>query len=307
MKNKKMLAVRLVKKQKIAILITSLFVIGSFLLPKLILATEITSENLIKLTNQGRVKQGLKPLQTNKILGDAAINKANDLLEGQYFSHTSPEGKNFIEWIKEAKYDYLYAGENLAMDFITSEGVTNAWMQSKNHKANIVSPYYTEIAIVIKSGILNKRFTTIIVQLFGTPKQISKNMAILNDNNKLLKQTINSKEKILVFPSILNYKNFDIIYLDNKNYITETEQTFIASNAPYKSNFKIANNKLNPKVAGENTQFFHKQNSAKNSLPIFYSLISFILFLLSSILLFFNQYYMRLQEENYNKNLCHTN
>lgn len=307
MKNKKKLAVRLVKKQKIAILIVSLCITGSFLLPKLILATEITAKNLVKLTNQERIKQGLEPLQINKILETAATNKANDLLEGQYFSHTSPEGKNFIEWIKEAEYGYLYAGENLAMDFITSEGVTSAWMQSKNHKANIVSPYYTEIAIVIKSGILNERFTTIVVQLFGTPKQISEKNVILNNNNELQKQIADDKEKILVFPSILNYKNFDIIYLDNKNLITKTEQIFIVSNIPYKTNFKIANNKLNPKVAGENTQFFHQQNSTQNRLPIFYSLISLILFLLSLILLFFNQYYIRLQEENYNKNLCHTN
>ena len=307
MKNRKMLAIRLVKKQKIAILIVSLCVTGSFLLPKLTFATEITAENLVKLTNQERVKQGLEPLQINKILEEAAINKANDLLKGQYFSHTSPEGKNFIEWIKETKYDYLYAGENLAMDFITSEGVTKAWMQSKDHKANILSPYYTEIAIVIKSGVLNKRFTTIIVQLFGTPKPISEKSVVLNNSSELQKQITDDKDKILVFPSILNYKNFDIIYLDNKNVITETDRIFIASNVPYKENFKIVSNKLNPKVAGENTQFFYKQNSVENRLLIFYSLISLILFLLSLILLFFNQYYIHLEKENYNKNLCHTN
>ncbi|MEA2088453.1 MAG: CAP domain-containing protein [Patescibacteria group bacterium] len=307
MKNKKITAVSLVKKQKIAVLIASLCIIGSFLLPKLIFATEITSENLIKITNQERIRQKLKPLRVNKTLENAATNKANDLLKGQYFSHTSPEGKNFIEWIKEVKYDYLYAGENLAMDFITSEGVVKAWMQSKNHKANILSPYYTEIAIIVKSGILNKRFTTIAVQLFGTPKQISENNLAINNEFILSEQIINNKEKILVFPSILNYKNFDIIYLDSKNFVTETNKVSMASNAPYKKSFKIPNNKLNPKVAGENTQFFYKQNSVKNRLPIFYSLMSLILFFSGLVLLFLNQHYIYSEKENYNKNLCHMN
>lgn len=307
MKNKKMPAVRLAKKQNITILIISLCLAGSFLFPKIIFASKITAENIIKLTNKERIKQGLKPLKINKILEKVATNKANDLMKGQYFSHTSPNGKTFIKWFKDAQYNYLYAGENLAMDFVTSEGITKAWMQSKSHRANILSPYYTEIAVATKSGIWNGRLTTIIAQVFGMPKQISKNNpAILNNNPHLSKQ-INNKEKIIAFPSILNYKKFNIIHLNNKNSITESNKAFFANKAPYKENFQFINKKLNPRIAGENTQSFYRKNNTKNVIAIFYLLLPLFFCFLSLGLLRLDFNYIYYNKKNYNENLGHIN
>ncbi len=187
MKNKNLSPERAIKIYKLNIFTITLFifVIGGFLLPKNIFASEITAEKLVKLTNQERIKSGLKPLAINMVLENAARNKATDLLVDQYFSHSSLKGEKFVKWINEAGYKYLYAGENLAMDFHTAEGLINAWMKSKTHRENILSPNYTEIGIAVKSGLFKKKPTIMVAQIFGQPKIInnSKNLMVSNINN----------------------------------------------------------------------------------------------------------------------------
>jgi len=126
------------------------------------------SEVIIKLTNIYRQEAGLKPLLINPRLTQAAINKANDIITNQYFSHTSPEGKRFSDWIKEVNYSYFYSGENLAIDFTSAEDAFSAWLKSDKHRQNIERSEFQEIGVASISGKFNGRQTTVIVQLFGS-------------------------------------------------------------------------------------------------------------------------------------------
>lgn len=126
------------------------------------------SEAIIKLTNIYRQEAGLKPLLINPRLTQAAINKANDIITNQYFSHTSPEGKRFSDWIKEVNYSYFYSGENLAIDFTSAEDAFSAWLKSDKHRQNIERSEFQEIGVASISGKFNGRQTTVIVQLFGS-------------------------------------------------------------------------------------------------------------------------------------------
>lgn len=126
------------------------------------------SEAIIKLTNIYRQEAGLKPLLINPRLTQAAINKANDIITNQYFSHTSPEGKRFSDWIKEVNYSYFYSGENLAIDFTSAEDAFSAWLQSDKHRQNIERSEFQEIGVASISGKFNGQQTTVIVQLFGS-------------------------------------------------------------------------------------------------------------------------------------------
>ena len=44
------------------------------------------------------------------------------------------------------------AGENLAVNFSDSQDVTNAWMNSPEHRANILNGDFTQIGIATAQG-----------------------------------------------------------------------------------------------------------------------------------------------------------
>lgn len=134
-------------------------------------ATEINSSNIINLTNRERSRNNIQILTENSELASAADSKANDMLNNRYFEHFSPDGKTPWNFIKGNNYDYRFAGENLAMDFKTSEGIHNAWMKSGSHKKNILNSNYEEIGIGIVKGDFNGNETTMVVQMFGTKKE----------------------------------------------------------------------------------------------------------------------------------------
>jgi len=135
-----------------------------------IIRTSIIDSDLVILTNENRDDAGLETLTVNPLLQQAAQAKALDMAAKGYFSHTTPEGKRFTEWLSEAGYDYLYAGENLAVKFNQSKSVTDAWMRSPKHRANLLSPNFTEIGIGLAEGTYKGNKTTFVVQMFGSPK-----------------------------------------------------------------------------------------------------------------------------------------
>ena len=124
---------------------------------------------LAQLTNEERQEQNLAILTVNPILNKVAEMKALDMATKGYFAHTSPEGKTPWYWLEQVGYKYQYAGENLAINFSDSKDVTNAWMKSPTHKANIVKGNYTEIGTGIASGIYKGRETVFVAQVYANP------------------------------------------------------------------------------------------------------------------------------------------
>ena len=130
-------------------------------------ASNITIEDLLSFTNKQRQEHGLKPLKLNNLLTDAATQKASLMFNFDCWSH-SCNGQTPWYFFKNAGYDYLFAGENLARDFGDSQSVVKAWMDSPTHRDNILNNKYEEIGFAVIDGILNGEETTLVVQMFGT-------------------------------------------------------------------------------------------------------------------------------------------
>jgi hypothetical protein len=124
---------------------------------------------LTALTNEDRTNNNLLPLKENELLKKAAEAKAQDMATKGYFAHTSPEGITPWYWLTQAGYRYVYAGENLAVNFFESKDVERAWMNSPTHKANIVRSDFTEIGIGVANGKYQGRDTVFVAQFFGKP------------------------------------------------------------------------------------------------------------------------------------------
>ncbi|MEK7109692.1 MAG: CAP domain-containing protein, partial [Patescibacteria group bacterium] len=133
-------------------------------------ATDISIDKLYQLTNEQRQKNNLPSLVLNSALSLAAQKKAENMFTENYWSHYSPDGKTPWDFILGAGYKYEYAGENLAKNFLFSNGVVDAWMNSTaGHRENILKREYTEVGYAIVNGILNGEQTTLVVQEFGKP------------------------------------------------------------------------------------------------------------------------------------------
>ncbi len=129
----------------------------------------VVRSDVVAFTNEERAHAGVGTLQENTRLTAAAQAKAEDMARRGYFAHNGPEGKEPWQWILESGYDYSYAGENLAVRFVDSKEVVNAWMASPTHKRNIVKGAYTEIGIGIAQGAYQGQPATYVVQYFAKP------------------------------------------------------------------------------------------------------------------------------------------
>lgn len=130
---------------------------------------EIDPEIMVNLTNGSRREAGLSELILNTQLASAAEKKADDMFQLQYFEHNSPDGKTPWVFIKSAGYEYVYAGENLAMDFVSAEGVHKALMESSSHRENILNVNYSDVGISVKKGLFKGAETIMVVEMFGLP------------------------------------------------------------------------------------------------------------------------------------------
>jgi len=131
-------------------------------------ATDIRVEQLLQDTNAKRAEKGLSQLVLSSSLSQAAADKADDMFTNNYWAHNSPAGKTPWDFIVQSGYSYTIAGENLAKNFQTSSGVTEAWMNSQTHKDNIIKPGYREVGFAVVNGTLLGEETTLVVQMFGT-------------------------------------------------------------------------------------------------------------------------------------------
>lgn len=152
-----------------------------FYFPDTAFFADLTKINLIELTNTARQECGFEPLAENSRLNQAAYLKAKDMIEQGYFSHCSPEGVEPWYWLELSDYKYSSAGENLAIGFLESEQVHDAWMDSPSHQKNILNPYYKEIGISVVKGDFQGKEVALVVQFFGTaPRSFSDNNSTVN-------------------------------------------------------------------------------------------------------------------------------
>lgn len=126
-------------------------------------------EEIVSQTNALRSFLGLGELKESSILDLAASQKLQDMINGQYFAHTSPSGVSPWYWIEKNKYNYAYAGENLAIGFLTAKDAVNAWADSPSHRQNLLNQNFKEIGVAIAPAKIQNSEGFLVVQLFGTP------------------------------------------------------------------------------------------------------------------------------------------
>jgi len=166
----------------------------------------LTQAGTIKWTNINRQDNGLSALQENNKLDKAALEKARDMLDKQYFDHISLSGKGPQDLAVSSDYSYISIGENLAMgNFANDKELLDAWMASPGHRENILNRGFTEIGVAVMAGKFEGKNTWVAVQEFGTP------LSICPPIDASLKKTITSNSaKISSLAATLESKRSEL-------------------------------------------------------------------------------------------------
>lgn len=111
----------------------------------------------------GVYKPPVPPLQFNEQLRVAAEGHSRDMADKNYFSHTSLDGRTFVNRITSAGYTgYRTLGENIAAGYSNANDVMKGWMNSPGHCNNIMNPSFKDIGIgyAYNSGSTYKNYWT---------------------------------------------------------------------------------------------------------------------------------------------------
>jgi uncharacterized protein YkwD len=106
------------------------------------------------LINKIRLQSGEQPLSDNGKLDTAAQGHSADMVVENYFDHTTPSGEQFGARITAAGYvpsGWSYElGENIecgTLSLATPSEAVNGWMNSPEHRANILNSDFRESGI----------------------------------------------------------------------------------------------------------------------------------------------------------------
>lgn len=121
-------------------------------IPTLNAAVTSYEQEVIRLVNEIRVKNGLRALTHDWELSRVARYKSQDMKDNRYFSHTSPVYGSPFQMIRNFGISFRSAGENIAKGYATPQAVVNGWMNSSGHRANILNAGYTHIGVGYVSG-----------------------------------------------------------------------------------------------------------------------------------------------------------
>ncbi len=119
---------------------------------------------------RSRQRAGLPPLRRCPRLDLAAHDHAVDMLRRGYFAHVSPEGTTVAARVARRTRRYAACGENIASGQPDPSSVHAAWMSSRGHRENLLTPGWTDVGLGVALG---PGGAPMWVQVFGTASTAS--------------------------------------------------------------------------------------------------------------------------------------
>jgi uncharacterized protein YkwD len=117
------------------------------------------ADALMCVVNQTRREWGRTELYPQRNLTRAGEWQAEDMVEERYFSHTSSDGSTLADRLDKAHFiprsNHFRAGENLAAGHAaqgTPAAIVSGWMQSREHRVNLLDGGYTMAGIGLSRG-----------------------------------------------------------------------------------------------------------------------------------------------------------
>lgn len=118
--------------------------------------------------NAIRVQAGLPPLLPDANLVRIARTRSADMAAKGYFSHTPPDGCNYVCYFDKFGTPHTYAGENIAWNTWdwsqTADIAVNMWHNSPPHLENILNCHFERFGTGVSKAADGKVYYTMIFE-----------------------------------------------------------------------------------------------------------------------------------------------
>lgn len=133
--------------------------------------SDFSHQTLLSETNARRSGEKQVSLILDPQLSAAAQAKAEDMARHNYWAHNSPDGRTPWTFITASGYQYQTAGENLAYGFSGASDTITGWMNSPEHRANILNTAYRNVGFGVARSLnyQGQGPETIVVAEYGQP------------------------------------------------------------------------------------------------------------------------------------------
>lgn len=110
---------------------------------------------MIDLVNDERARRGLPSMRPNALVTAAATAHAADMASVPYFGHIAPDGSDTSDRLEREGFAWRTWGEAIGAGYITPEPLFDAWMNSPDHRAHILSanPYIGVGVVATPDGV----------------------------------------------------------------------------------------------------------------------------------------------------------
>ena len=109
-------------------------------------------QELFRMINRDRTAAGLPELQWNEWLAQAARQHAEEMASRDRLSHQFPGEAGLRDRIAATALRFSASGENVASG-PTASGISEEWMHSPGHRANILDPKYNAVGVAVARGV----------------------------------------------------------------------------------------------------------------------------------------------------------
>ena len=117
---------------------------------------------IMNLLNAERTKAGASALTLNPELSKIAFRKTQDMVKNQYFEHELQPYETSFEMLSTVGINYQSAGENLAFGYTKPSAVMQVWMNSADHRYNILQPDFNQFGISVMQNSRGVYYWTVV-------------------------------------------------------------------------------------------------------------------------------------------------
>ena len=148
-----------------------------------------SAKEVVERTNAIRMKEGLKSLHESAALQNVARDFARHMADTGNYGHHA-DGRTPEERASAQGYEYCILSENIAYQYRSNgypsagalaEAFTRGWMNSPEHRKNMLDPDVTQIGVGIARDRGGRYFA---VQMFGRPKAAAIRFAVRNASGR---------------------------------------------------------------------------------------------------------------------------
>ena len=112
---------------------------------------------LLREVNVQRELSGKPPLRLDNQLTAAAQKHAKNMSKIFFFDHLSPDGRGVVERVTEEGYPWRAIAENIGAGLSFPKSMVKAWMNSRDHRDNLLSGEFNDVGIGYSQPLKNER------------------------------------------------------------------------------------------------------------------------------------------------------